>query len=564
MPMQAHFKKRLAEARLRWDLDRLLRHVADAALAAAGVGLAAVAVERSFGVHLVFAQSVGVFLAVVAAATAVRWRLTRPSLMQVALALDERIALRERFSTTLALAKSEDPWAQAAREETYQRAERLDVGRYFAVRPTWRWAHAGGVWAGVALAAIFMPQLDLLGHKAALDKLAREKQATAQAKAEVAQAVATVEALAKPLNDPALMAELAKLQTFDAQANPQEIRRQSIKALGDVAKRVEEMRQGDQAQTAQALQEMMRQMHAPGQGLSKDLEQALAKGKFDKAAELAKQLGEKLSKGDLSDKDRAALAKELADLAKQLEKMAEDRKALEDALSNYGLDKSLAGLSEKELREALEKAGLSQEAIDKLLEKAKACQNAGRLCKALGKCIGQCAGSMGVPGNPTGDLAMLSDELANLAALGDKLGVLDAMMADLEGQMAALGMDPSLMGMGGKSPWEPGFAENTGAGTGGPGHGYGPNDVGPPSQTGNQKTRVANQQKSGPIIATWFSKEEQVKGEATRVGGDAVQAAKDAAAEAVNENRIPSLYHESVKSYFDNLGKGDPPTGGKP
>jgi len=560
--MQAHFKKRLAEARLRWDLDRLLRQVADAALVAAAVGLVAVAAERAFGVHVVTGHSVGVFLALVAAATGIRWRLTRPSLMQVALALDERNALRERFSTTLALAKSEDPWAAAAREETYQRAERLDVGRSFRVRPTWRWAYAGGGWAAVVLAVLFMPQLDLFGHKAALDKLNREKQAAAQAKADVAQAVAKVETRAKQLNDPALLAELAKLQSFDAQANPQEIRRQSIKALGDVAKRVEEMRQGDQAQTAQALQEMMRQMHASGLGLSKDLEQALAKGKFDKAAELARQLADKLAKGDMSDKDRAALAKELADLAKQLDKLAEDRKALEEALANYGCDKSMAGLSEKDLRAALEKAGLSQEAIDKILQQAKACRNAGKMCKALGKCVGQCAGSMAF-GDPTGDLAMLSDELGNLAALGDKLGVLDAMMSDLEGQMAALGMDPSLMmGMGGKGPWEPGYADGMGPGTGGPGHGYGGNDTGPPTQTGNQKTRVTNQDKSGPIIATWYSKEEQVKGEATRTGGDVVQAAKDAAAEAVNENRIPSRYHESVKSYFDNLGKGDPPKGG--
>ena len=67
-------------------------------------------------------------------------------------------------------------------------------------------------------------------------------------------------------------------------------------------------------------------------------------------------------------------------------------------------------------------------------------------------------------------------------------------------------------------------------------------------------TASASSCRSGPIVATWYSKEEQVKGEAVRTGGTVVQAAKDAAAEAVSENRIPSRYHEAVKSYFDTLG----------
>jgi hypothetical protein len=549
--MKTPFDKRLAEARRRWIAGRLLQVLGDAILVAGVAALLAILAERAFAIRVLTPLRAGVFLGILALLAAVRWYLSRPSTMQVALAVDERLALRERFSTTLALARSADPFAAAAREETHRRAAQVDVRRHFPVRLTWRWAHASGTWVAVALAILFMPTLDLLGQKAAAEKVARRQEALDQAKADAAKATAKVEALAKQLGDPALAAELAKLNLPDLAANPQEIRRQAIRALADVAGKLDQMKQGDQAQAAQTLREMMKQVHSPAKGFSRDLAQALARGKFGKAAELAKELQDKLARGDLKDADREALAKELDELAKQLEKLAAEKKQLEDALEGAGLDKKLAGLSEQELRDALEKAGLSKEMIEKLLQKAKACQAASKLCSGLGKALGRCAGSG--KGLSAGDLAFLSDQLGGLDAKLADLVAMEAALSDLEGMMAMLG--EGLGGVPGIGEFSPGLSDSFGMGSGGPGQGSAPVNTGGPEPTGTKASRTPGQNKGGPIIATWYTKEEQIKGEATRDAANVVQAAKDAAAEAVSENRIPSRYHGSVKTYFDSLGQ---------
>ena len=55
----------------------------------------------------------------------------QPSRMQASLLLDERLGLRERFSTTLALADSDDPFAKAARVESLAAIQRVDLRGHF-------------------------------------------------------------------------------------------------------------------------------------------------------------------------------------------------------------------------------------------------------------------------------------------------------------------------------------------------------------------------------------------------------------------------------------------------
>lgn len=553
--MHTIFRKRLAEVRLRWGLDRLLRQVGDAALGIGVVAVLAVAVERAFAVRILSDLPIGLFLAAVAVLVAVRWYLTRPSAMQVALALDERLALRERFSTVLAFSESDDPFAVAAREEARRRAAHLDVGRSFPIRPTWRWAHASASWVALALVVLLMPTLDLLGHKAHAQKIAKEQEAVELAKADLAKAVSRVEEVAKQLGASDLASELAELKNFDAPATPQEIRRQGVRALSDVAGKLDEMRKSDAAEAARTLQDMMKQLRMPGEGLSRDLARALARGNFDKAADIAKSLQDRLDRDDLSPEERAALSKALGDLARQLERIAAGRKALEDALEFYGLDKKLADLSEDQLRDALQKSGLSQETIEKLLKQAQACRAASQSCSGLAKALGKCA----MPGLSPGDLAALADQLSGLDALAQQLALIDVLQSEIEAAMAiagaGLGISP---GMGaGLGAYQAGIGQGTG-GTGGPGQGQGPVDTAGVEPVGTQGMRVSGQAGPGPIVATWYTQEGQIKGEATRAATDVIQAAKDTAAEAVSENRIPARYHESVKHYFGDLGQSRP------
>src|SRR4030042_7177207 len=91
------------------------------------------------------------------------WLMKQPSRMQVSLLLDERLKLRERFSTTLALADSDDPFADAARREARTKAEQANIPGSFPIRPSKCWIYAAGTWLIAAAIIFFMPQKDLLG-----------------------------------------------------------------------------------------------------------------------------------------------------------------------------------------------------------------------------------------------------------------------------------------------------------------------------------------------------------------------------------------------------------------
>ena len=77
-------------------------------------------------------------------------------------------------------------------------------------------------------------------------------------------------------------------------------------------------------------------------------------------------------------------------------------------------------------------------------------------------------------------------------------------------------------------------------------------EIGP---TSTKNTKVMNKVGEGPVIASWYFKGTQVKGEARREFSEVVQAGRDAAAEAINENEIPRKYQEAVKNYFGRLNE---------
>jgi hypothetical protein len=97
------------------------------------------------------------------------------------------------------------------------------------------------------------------------------------------------------------------------------------------------------------------------------------------------------------------------------------------------------------------------------------------------------------------------------------------------------------------------LAERYGPGTGGPGRGYGPRASDENGQTSTKKTRIKNKTGQGPVVASWYFKGTQVKGQAKRDFSEVIQAGRDSAAEAISENQIPRRYEESVKKYFSQL-----------
>jgi len=551
--MQTHFEACLKRARRRCVAGLLVGGLGDVLLAAGLAAAVAVACERTLGVHLITLPHAAILAACGAAALVVMWLLKRPTRAHVALLIDERVALRERFSTTLAMAASPDPFAAAAREECYSRAEQLDISTYFPVRPSRRWAWTAGAWAVAAAAFLLMPTFDLFGHEAEVQRLAAERHKAEVAAAEVKKVAARIEAMVKPLDSSELANDLAALGELKPELGPADLRREAIRKMGEISDKLREMESGKEGDAGKMIQAAMKQIKPAASSVTRKLAQSLARGKFGDAAQALKDLKDKIDSSEMSQEDKDALAKDLENLARQVAAMADQQKALADALAAAGADPNLAKLSADDLKNALQNAGLDAKTIQQLMQKCQACQGAGKALGDLAKALGQCAGG-GKDGAPSPEgVAALGEQLSQLEALRQQMALTRAALDDLAAQMSQLGQ-----GLGGLGQFAEGAPpDGFGPGTGKAGKGFGPRDTSEGEPTNMVGTRVPNQNKAGPPIATWTSQEEQVRGEATRDFEANLTAAKDRAAEAISENVIPARYHGPVTQYFETVGQPD-------
>ncbi|MFH1719461.1 MAG: hypothetical protein ABIF19_19080, partial [Planctomycetota bacterium] len=371
-----------------------------------------------------------------------------------------------------------------------------------------------------------------------------------QAKVDIKQAADPVKLAVKQLGEPELADALAKLDQAPKDARPEDVKRQAIRQLGDLSDKIQKMQSSTQMESLNLMQKMLRQLRGSADPFSQELRLALAKGNFGEASNLLNQLQKDLAEGKLSPEQQKALAGKLQELAKQLQELAQKNAELEKELEKQGLSKDLAKLDPQQLREALQKQGLSAEKIDELLQKAAACRSAAGRCAGLGRAMAACgAGAGGLSGD---ELAAVMGQLDGLESLQRQLMLTQATLDQIGNAIACLG-EGMCEGIGGQGPFSEGTSNRYGSGTGGPGIGYGPRDSDDAGDTSTRKIRTENKPGEGPVIASWYFKGSQVKGESHRDFSEVVQAAREGAAEAISENEIPRKYEESIKKYFGQL-----------
>jgi len=545
-------EKKLRSVWFRCSINLLLKHTGRVLTAVGIIVLMAVLIDRLLALGITDSVNSRVILYFSGAAIAMvflLWLMKQPSRMQVSLLLDERLKLSERFSTTLALADSEDPFADAARREARHKAEHVNLQGHFPIRPSQCWIYAVNTWL-IALALIlFMPQKDLLGL---LRKEKQEQQAAEQlqkTQVDIKEAADPVKMAIKQLGEPELANALSKLDQTPKDAKPQEIKRQAIRNLGDLSDKIQQMQNNMQLDSINALQKMFKQLRGSSDVFSQKLRLAMAKGQFSQASNLMSELQKELAKGNLSPEQQTALTGQLQDLAKRLQELAQKNEEFEKELEKLGLNKELAKLSEQQLRQKLQQQGLAPENIEELLRKASAFRSAASMCAGFGNAMAACgAGS----GQLSGDgLAAATEQLDEFDALNQQLMLTQASLDEISRAIASLGEGMG-EGLGAQAPFMEGSSDWSGPGSGGPGAGYGPRGTAA-DDTSTQRTRLKNKPGQGPVIASWYFQESQIKGEAKRDFTEVVQAARDGAAAAISENEIPRKYEEAIKNYFGRL-----------
>jgi RNA polymerase-interacting CarD/CdnL/TRCF family regulator len=434
-----------------------------------------------------------------------------------------------------------------------QTIQRADLRGHFPIGLSRSWYYGAGIWVVAISLLLYMPQKDLLGFLKQKQQKQAQSEQLAQAQADVREAVEPVKAVIKELNDPTLEKELEKLDELAKGGDPQELKREAIKTLGDLSERIKQMQGEAQMEAGDILQRMLRQLHGSSEPFSQQIRMALAKGDFSQAASLMRQLQKQLTEGALSDQQRQQMAEQLQQLAKELQKLSTQQRELEDELQKLGLDKKLAQMDKQQLRQTLAKQGLKPEQIDQLMQKMAACQAAAGKCSGLAQAMA--AGGQGAGGLSADELSGAIEQLDAIETLEQQFKQLQAGLSEISQCMGSIG---NCDGIGGQSPFREGEGNEYSSGSGGPGQGYGPRDSDTEGQVGTKNTRVTGKSDQGPIIAGWYFKDTQVKGEAHRDFAEVVEAGRARAAEAISENQIPRKYEDAVKKYFGQLEQSAP------
>ena len=499
-------------------------------------------IERLLAVTVRTPATLWGFGAAAAILILVSWLLKVPSRMQASLLLDERLKLNERFSTTLALAESDDAFARAARAESLRTVQQANLRGHFPLDLSRSWYCGAGIWLVVIALFFLLPQKDLLGFLRDREKKQQQVRAVEQTQAEVKQAAEIVKAAVRELGDPNLAEDLKKLDELALAGAPEEVKRQAIKALGDLADKIKKMQSGAQVDTADVLQQMLKRLRGSADPFSQQIRMAMAKGDFAQAANLLGQLQKQLAEQTISDERRKELADQLQQLAKELQKLADQKRQLEQELEKRGLDKKLAQMTPEQLKQALQRQGLKPEMVEQLMQKVAACQAAQGRCSGLGQALG--AAGAGEGGLMADDLSDVIDQLNAVESLQQQAIMLQASLNEISRCMGCLGQGMCQ----GLSPG----GDNAGTL---PADGYARAEE---IQGGTKTTRAMGKTDDGPIIASWYFKDTQGKGEARRGFSEVVQAGRASAAEAISENEIPRRYEDAVKEYFSQLEQSGP------
>ena len=283
--MHARIGRAIRQARLRWDADLLL-NLLGGILAVAGIVLAMmILVERLLAVTTLTPPAGWTLAAAGILCWAGVWLVRRPTPMQVAIAVDERLRLSERISTAIAIQGRSEPFAQAAYQETIEKTQSIRIPEHFPIRFKRPWGYGIASWAMVLLISVLVPQYDLLGRlreQRWSDETALQKE---QAQTQIRQTTTLVQQAVEQLGKSELKDDLADLAQAASAANPEEMKRQAIRKLGDLSEQIKQMQAGMKPESMEAMESALRQLRPVAEPFSQQFEQALAKGNFQKAAE---------------------------------------------------------------------------------------------------------------------------------------------------------------------------------------------------------------------------------------------------------------------------------------
>jgi len=285
------------------------------------------------------------------------WR--RPTPQQAAVAIDEKLALKEKFSTALYVRPLKDPFAAAAVKDAERTAENVSLYKRFPLK----FPRVAYGTMTIALAAFLTAQLmkpmDLFGKQEQQKKMLAEQVKQQDAKKVVEQALAQVNAVPKGVADNEKV-QLAKrdleLMLNAPMKNPEQTKRNAAKALQEVGDALKEQIKNNQRYAeAQMDAKMFKSAMPPSdeKGPVADAQRKLAKGNFGEAINELNDAVKKFDKMDQNEQEKAA--EQMKNMAQQLNQMANDPKVQEQIakqLQQAGMNQQQAQQVAQQMQQA--------------------------------------------------------------------------------------------------------------------------------------------------------------------------------------------------------------------
>ncbi len=570
-------RQQVERTRRRLWLNRWLGHLGWMVTFGAGAFIVAVVAERLLYLGIPLVNAAGLLLGLAVVGSVVWLAVRHEDRVAAAEALDRAAGLRERVTSALYCADSEEPFAQSVCGDAMNAVQRVTVTRHLGVRypRSFNWATCAV--AAALLVLWLMPLYDLRGAFAKQQATEKQRQELKTAQAAVQQSIEQVKQLmadSKALQQAKALKDLAEL-SMAGPMDGDDLKREAIKRMDKLSDELRKQRESGQYDELKEIKRSLRRlgMQRRAETPVEKLRQGLAKGDFRAAMEAVQKMQEQLAKAKTpaNQAQIAAMQKQLADLAKQMEKLA-DHKRLKDEMRKAGMkkkdiEKLVQDLSKRDpadIKKELEKQGMSPEQIKKMMDKMAKSKSACSKCKGLASSLASAAQAMKGSGDmesgqAASDLTQANQQLSALEAMEQEMMDLQATLDELANQKEGL-MDNEGEGEGeGECPGGgqgPGQTGGTGAGMGQMGKGAGGQVPMKKTSIKFKRERLKGPQSPGAVISEMLVDGEQLKGQATEKTVKTISAAVREATKAVERDRVPRQYHRPVKDYFKEIEDG--------
>jgi hypothetical protein len=537
-------------------------------------------------------------LAVAGVVGAIAYTLVRrPDAHAAAVAIDQKLGLKEKFSTALAVRGSRDEFAQAAVQDAERTADNVSLHRQFPLGiPTYS-MHAMGLALAAFLLFAFLPEFDVFGRKQAEARRMEELRQQQEAREVVERALATVNAVPQSLqNDEQIKLARQELEKLLAQPmkDPGAARRSAARALQDMQEAMKaDVARNQKIQQAKNDLKLVRQLQPPGEaGPIADVHRAISEGKLDEAVAALEKAVEQFEQ--MSEEEKKQAAEQMEALAKQLQELAKDQQRqqqMEQQLQQLGMDqqqaqqlvqqmqKAAAGDQQaqqqvaqatQQLVQQLANQGASQQqqqAVQQMLQQMQAQANAQQQAGQMGQAAQQLAQAMqqAAQQGQQGQQAQQGQGMQPSAqALAKAIQQLQQNAQDAQqiaaAQQAAIraaeqaakecaggGQDPDNQGGDGQPADQGGQGGWAQAGGDRPKPQESPYGV-------KDEVSASEDNEEGRILATTLIKDrEGLKGESKEQLKEVLEMAEAEATDEVDQERVSRQAQKAVKDYFGSM-----------